>query len=167
MTIYSTLSSPIGELLLVSDDDQLTGIYMQSERHAPRYDNARQRDWERDDHALRQTRRQLQDYFAGTLMEFDLPLAAQGTAFQQRVWKALREIPYGATISYGELARRIGQPTASRAVGLANGQNPISIVVPCHRVIGANGSLTGYGGGIERKQWLLAHETTRRQAKLV
>lgn len=163
MTIYSTLSSPIGELLLVSDDEHLTGIYMQSERHVDK----RQRDWQRDDHALRGARQQLQDYFAGTLTEFDLPLAAQGTVFQQRVWKALREIPYGATISYGELARRIGQPTASRAVGLANGQNPISIIVPCHRVIGSNGSLTGYGGGIERKQWLLAHEATRRQAKLV
>ena len=108
---------------------------------------------------LKRPRAQLQAYFAGELRDFELPLAAEGTPFQQRVWRALCDIPYGETISYGELARRIGQPTASRAVGLANGQNPISIVVPCHRVIGANGSLTGYGGGLARKRWLLAHES--------
>jgi methylated-DNA-[protein]-cysteine S-methyltransferase len=115
--------------------------------------------WKRDDAALSEARAQLQAYFAGELRGFELPLAAEGTPFQQRVWRALCDIPYGETISYGELARRIGQPAAARAVGLANGQNPIAIVVPCHRVIGANGSLTGYGGGLERKRWLLAHES--------
>jgi methylated-DNA-[protein]-cysteine S-methyltransferase len=102
--------------------------------------------------------RQLSEYFAGTRRTFHLPLRLQGTEFQQRVWRELTEIPYGETWSYGQLARRIGNPNASRAVGLANGRNPISILVPCHRVIGADGSLTGYGGGLERKQWLLAHE---------
>jgi methylated-DNA-[protein]-cysteine S-methyltransferase len=102
--------------------------------------------------------RQLTEYFAGTRREFDLPLRLQGTTFQTRVWRELSEIPYGQTWSYGQLAHRIEKPSASRAVGLANGRNPISILVPCHRVIGADGSLTGYGGGLERKRWLLAHE---------
>ena len=154
-TLYSTIASPIGELLLASDGKSVTGLYMQNQKHGAR----RTRDWKRDDAALKQPRAQLQAYFAGELRDFELPLAAEGTPFQQHVWRALCDIPYGETISYGELARRIGQPKASRAVGLANGQNPISIVVPCHRVIGANGSLTGYGGGLERKRWLLAHET--------
>ncbi len=104
------------------------------------------------------TRRQLSEYFAGSRRTFELPLRLQGTAFQQTVWRRLTEIPYGDTWSYGQLAARIGKPGASRAVGLANGRNPIAILVPCHRVIGADGSLTGYGGGLERKQWLLAHE---------
>jgi O-6-methylguanine DNA methyltransferase len=107
---------------------------------------------------LPETRRQLQEYFDGTRTTFDVPLAAQGTEFQQRVWKALCDIPWGETISYGELARRIGDPGASRAVGMANGRNPVSIIVPCHRVIGANGKLTGYGGGMERKAFLIQHE---------
>jgi methylated-DNA-[protein]-cysteine S-methyltransferase len=153
-TLYSTIASPIGELLLTSDGKSVTGLYMHKQKHGAK----RTKDWKRDDAALKQPRAQLQAYFAGELRDFKLPLAAEGTPFQQRVWRALCDIPYGETISYGELARRIGQPTASRAVGLANGQNPISIVVPCHRVIGANGSLTGYGGGLERKRWLLAHE---------
>jgi methylated-DNA-[protein]-cysteine S-methyltransferase len=153
-TLYSTIASPIGELLLTSDGKSVTGLYMQSQKLGAK----QTRDWKRDDAALKPPRAQLQAYFAGELREFELPLAAEGTPFQQRVWRALCDIPYGETISYGELARRIGQPTASRAVGLANGQNPIAIVVPCHRVIGANGTLTGYGGGLERKRWLLAHE---------
>ena len=152
--LYSTINSPIGELLLTVEGNSLTGLYMQS----PKYAAERTDDWRRDDAALSEPRAQLRAYFAGELRRFELPLAFGGTPFQQRVWRTLCEIPYGETISYGELARRIGRPTASRAVGLANGQNPISIVVPCHRVIGANGSLTGYGGGLERKRWLLAHE---------
>ena len=151
---YGMMTSPIGELMLISDGETLTGLYMDNQKHAAKRANAI-----RDEAMVKRPRAQLQAYFAGELREFDLPLAAAGTAFQQRVWRALCDIPYGETISYGELARRIGQPTASRAVGLANGQNPISIVVPCHRVIGANGSLTGYGGGLERKRWLLAHES--------
>jgi methylated-DNA-[protein]-cysteine S-methyltransferase len=102
---------------------------------------------------------QLAEYFAGARRTFNLPLALRGTPFQERVWKMLTEIGFGETWSYGELAKRIGNPQASRAVGLANGANPISIIVPCHRVIGANGTLTGYGGGLERKRWLLSHET--------
>lgn len=152
-TYYGMLASPIGELMLISDGAAVTGLYMQNQKHAARRARA-----VRNEVKLKRPLAQLKAYFAGDLRDFDLPLAAAGTPFQQRVWRALRDIPYGETISYGELARRIGQPTASRAVGLANGQNPISIVVPCHRVIGANGSLTGYGGGLERKRWLLAHE---------
>jgi methylated-DNA-[protein]-cysteine S-methyltransferase len=152
-TLYSTIASPIGELLLTSDGESVTRLHM-------RKNGAwRTGGWKRDDAALSEARAQLQAYFAGELRGFELPLAAEGTPFQQRVWRALCDIPYGETISYGELARRIGQPAAARAVGLANGQNPIAIVVPCHRVIGANGSLTGYGGGLERKRWLLAHES--------
>jgi methylated-DNA-[protein]-cysteine S-methyltransferase len=152
---YSTIASPIGELLLRSDGKSLTGLFMTKQTHGAQ----RTRDWQRDDAALHEARTQLQAYFAGELRAFELPLAAQGTPFQQEVWRALCDIPYGETISYGELARRIGQPTAARAVGLANGQNPIAVVVPCHRVIGANGALTGYGGGLARKRWLLAHES--------
>jgi methylated-DNA-[protein]-cysteine S-methyltransferase len=152
-TLYSTITSPIGELLLTSDGKSVTRLHMRT-NGAWRTDG-----WRRDDAALSEPRAQLQAYFAGELREFELPLAPGGTPFQQRVWRALCDIPYGETISYGELARRIGQPAAARAVGLANGQNPIAIVVPCHRVIGANGSLTGYGGGLERKRWLLAHES--------
>jgi len=153
-TIFSLLDSPIGELLLTGDGESVTGIWMQSHRSEWRRTKA----WRRDDAALASTRVQLSEYFAGERSEFDLPLAAEGTAFQRKVWTALCTIPYGETLSYGELARRIGQPSAARAVGLANGSNPLPIVVPCHRVIGADGSLTGFGGGIERKRWLLAHE---------
>lgn len=153
ISYYGTMPSPVGELMLITDGSALTGLYMQNDKHAARREKAI-----RDDVKLRDAIEQLQAYFEGRLRDFDLPFAATGTPFQQRVWTALCDIPYGETISYGELARRIGQPTASRAVGLANGQNPISIIVPCHRVIGANGTLTGYGGGLERKRWLLAHE---------
>jgi methylated-DNA-[protein]-cysteine S-methyltransferase len=152
---YSSMNSPIGELTLTSDGEALTGISMHKQKHAPRGAKG----WKRDDDALKTARAQLKAYFEGELQDFDLPLAAEGTQFQRRVWQALRDIPYGVTISYGELARRIGQPQASRAVGLANGRNPIAIVVPCHRVIGADGTLTGYGGGLERKRWLLALES--------
>jgi methylated-DNA-[protein]-cysteine S-methyltransferase len=153
-TLYSVLDSPIGELLLTGSDRALTGIWMRSHRD----ERKRTASMLRDDAAFADVRRQLAGYFAGERTAFDLVLAAEGTGFQHRVWSALCAIPYGATISYGELARRIGQPGAARAVGLANGANPIPIVVPCHRVIGADGSLTGFGGGIERKRWLLAHE---------
>jgi methylated-DNA-[protein]-cysteine S-methyltransferase len=153
--IYGSMHSPVGELTLTTDGEALTGVYMHRQKHGPQRDKG----WRRDDQALESARSQLEAYFAGELRDFDLPLAPEGTAFQRRVWKALCGIPYGATISYGELARRIGQPQASRAVGLANGRNPISIIVPCHRVIGADGTLTGYGGGLARKRWLLAHES--------
>jgi methylated-DNA-[protein]-cysteine S-methyltransferase len=155
MKCFTHLESPIGELLLCCDGASLTGLYMDSPGRPP-LDG----DWTEDASAapLPDAVRQLREYFAGTRREFDLPLRLQGTEFQQRVWHSLTEIPYGETLSYGQLAKRIGNPNASRAVGLANGSNPISIMVPCHRVIGADGSLTGYGGGLERKRWLLAHE---------
>ena len=153
-TCWCTIPSPIGDLFLAGDGERLTALYMDSHDDWPKARGT----WQRDDAPFKAVRMQLDAYFAGRLQIFDLPLAATGTAFQQTVWRALAAIPYGVTISYGELARRIGNPNASRAVGLANGCNPLSIVLPCHRVIGANGSLTGYGGGLERKQWLLRHE---------
>jgi len=155
MNAFTYLESPIGRLLLTSDGSALTGLYMEPSRKAQSTDG-----WVQDVNVppLEETVRQLTEYFAGTRRDFDLPLRLQGTAFQQRVWRELTAIPYGGTLSYGELAKRIDKPSASRAVGLANGRNPISILVPCHRVIGADGSLTGYGGGLDRKRWLLCHE---------
>jgi methylated-DNA-[protein]-cysteine S-methyltransferase len=158
MTYYTCIETPIDPILLTSDGTALTGLYMDLDRPGPRV----RKDWVRSDDAapLAEARRQMALYFEGKLSQFDLPLALSGTPFQQQVWEALKEIPYGATISYGELARRIGQPSASRAVGMANGRNPIGIIVPCHRVIGANGKLTGYGGGLPRKEALLAFEAS-------
>ncbi len=155
---YHLLPSPVGNLLLVSDGDALTGLYMSDHKGGPAPEPA----WRRDEGPFARACVQLTGYFVGRLQEFDVRLAPAGTVFQKKVWQELCRIPFGASISYGELARRIGQPTASRAVGAANGQNPISIIVPCHRVIGANGTLTGYGGGIERKKWLLEHESQLR-----
>jgi|HubBroStandDraft_3_1064219.scaffolds.fasta_scaffold50696_2 methylated-DNA-[protein]-cysteine S-methyltransferase len=152
--IVSTIESPIGPLTLTAVGGVLTGVHMHEQRHLPPLPAG----CRRDDAGLAHVTRQLDAYFEGTLTEFDLPMQMQGTEFQRRVWTSLAEIPYGETISYGELARWVGNPNASRAVGLANGRNPIAIVVPCHRVIGADGSLTGYGGGLERKVWLLEHE---------
>jgi methylated-DNA-[protein]-cysteine S-methyltransferase len=156
MNAYIIVESPIGCLLLQTDGVSLTGLYMD----VPGRPVQGMNDWQEDASAgpLPEAVRQLGEYFAGNRREFELPLRLQGTEFQRRVWRALTEIPYGETWSYGELAKHIGNPNASRAVGLANGRNPISILVPCHRVIGADGSLTGYGGGLQRKQWLLAHE---------
>jgi methylated-DNA-[protein]-cysteine S-methyltransferase len=156
MIAYVIVDSPIGRLLLQTDGASLTGLYMD----VPGRPFPGMNDAEENANAgpLPEAARQLQEYFAGNRRDFDLPLRLSGTEFQQRVWRALTEIPYGETWSYGELAKRIGNPNASRAVGLANGRNPIAILVPCHRVIGADGSLTGYGGGVSRKQWLLAHE---------
>ena len=153
-SFYSDMKSPLGLLTLTSDGVALTGLYMENQKYRP----ALPEHCIRDDKRFRSVREQLAAYFAGELRVFDVPLTAEGTAFQQRVWQALRDIPYGVTESYGTLAGRIGKPSASRAVGMANGRNPIGIIVPCHRVLGASGALTGYGGGIARKQWLLAHE---------
>jgi methylated-DNA-[protein]-cysteine S-methyltransferase len=155
MNAFCHFESPIGPLLLVSDATALTGLTMEPSRKSQCTEG-----WTEDPAAapLSATIRQLTEYFNGTRREFDLPLRLQGTAFQTRVWRELIAIPYGHTWSYGQLAKRIDKPSASRAVGLANGSNPIAILVPCHRVIGADGSLTGYGGGLERKRWLLAHE---------
>ena len=150
----TTVQSPIGELTLASDGEALTGLYMTEQRHRPELPAANGD----DDAVLAAAREQLAEYFAGERREFDLPLRPGGTPFQRAVWDALREIPYGETAGYGELANRLGRPGAARAVGLANGRNPIAIVVPCHRVIGAAGALTGYGGGLERKRYLLSLE---------
>lgn len=154
---YSLMPSPVGELLLVGDGAALAGVsFASNKRGRPR--GAVPASWTRDDEALSEARRQLDEYFAGERIDFDLALRPEGSAFQQRVWSLLREIPFGETTSYGQIARRAGQPNAARAVGLANGSNPIPVIVPCHRVIGADGSLTGFGGGLDRKRWLLAHE---------
>lgn len=158
---YTYLESPIGTLLVAGDSNGLQQILFSTDGRPAHPDP----EWQEDASALIEPVRQLKAYFAGELEDFDLTLSPQGTPFQQRVWSELQKIPYGKTISYGELARRIGNPKASRAVGLANGSNPISIVIPCHRVIGSNGKLTGYGGGLPIKEKLLALE--KRQLSLL
>ncbi|MYX73279.1 methylated-DNA--[protein]-cysteine S-methyltransferase [Streptomyces sp. SID3915] len=151
---HTVVDSPYGPLTLVADDGVLAGLYMTEQRHRPPEEIF----GIPDPGPFAETVRQLDAYFAGDLTDFDLPLRLEGTPFQRTVWAELRRIPYGETRSYGELAERLGKPGASRAVGLANGKNPVGIIVPCHRVIGASGGLTGYGGGLERKQRLLAFE---------
>jgi methylated-DNA-[protein]-cysteine S-methyltransferase len=155
---HTVVDSPVGPLTLVAADGVLAGLYMTEQRHRPPGEEFGEPAEDPDGQPFATASRQLKEYFGGERTEFDLELALDGTVFQRLVWTALRNIPYGLTISYGQLADRIGQPSASRAVGLANGKNPIGIIVPCHRVVGADGSLTGYGGGIERKRFLLAHE---------
>jgi methylated-DNA-[protein]-cysteine S-methyltransferase len=152
--LHTTIDSPLGKLLLLSDGQALCGLYMQEGRKPV----AIQPHWQPAQEPFAPVRTQLAEYFDGEREHFEIPLVLAGSPFQNSVWGALQEIAYGETISYGELARRIGDPAAARAVGLANGQNPISVIVPCHRVIGANGSLTGYGGGLERKRLLLGLE---------
>jgi len=159
--IFTYLQSPIGLLLLAADNAGLREITFPKNGMPPSPQPA----WHEDSSAFTEPMRQLRAYFAGELETFDLPLAPGGTPFQQRVWNELCKIPYGETISYGQLAQHIGNPNASRAVGLANGSNPIPIVIPCHRVIGSNGKLTGYGGGLPIKEKLLALE--RRQLRLL
>ena len=159
---FLTMPSPVGELTLAANERGLTALYFERYAHGPAA--AERAGWIADDGrnpasgVLASAREQLTAYFAGQLTRFEVPLAPEGSPFQQRVWEELRRIPFGARSSYGELARRLGNPNAARAVGAANGRNPISIVVPCHRVVGADGSLTGFGGGVERKRWLLEHE---------
>jgi methylated-DNA-[protein]-cysteine S-methyltransferase len=160
--MFSTrYSSPIGELILVGDADRLTELLLPEDHGRPPTISA---DWVEAREPFMPAIAQLDAYFAGELIEFDLPLAPQGTPFQMRVWQELEKIPYGSTATYGQIAQRIGQPKAMRAVGLANGRNPLAIVIPCHRVIGAGGSLTGYGGGLDRKRWLLDLESRRRRS---
>jgi methylated-DNA-[protein]-cysteine S-methyltransferase len=161
MTSFTNIESPIGELLVAGSQHGLTGLYMQD---APRPFKVPS-EWRRDQAALAPAVAEIREYFAGERREFTVPLAPFGNDFELRVWDALREIPYGETVSYGEIARRIGAPSAARAVGLANGRNPIAVIVPCHRVIGADGSLTGYGGGLERKRYLLDLEAAGRFAR--
>jgi methylated-DNA-[protein]-cysteine S-methyltransferase len=160
-TSCTRIESPLGPLQLVADDGGVRRIDFINGRNPVESDPQ----WHEDAGPFRETIRQLRAYFAGDLETFDLNLAPEGTPFQLSVWDRLCEIPFGQTISYGELARRVGNPNASRAVGLANGSNPIPIVIPCHRVIGSNGKLTGYGGGLPIKEKLLALE--RRQLQLL
>lgn len=152
---YAHMESPVGALLLARDDEGLRVISFPSGHKA----RAPEPGWQKTDIAeFDDTTSQLTAYFDGETTEFDLPLKPEGTPFQMAVWEALQDIPYGETISYGELAKRIGKPSASRAVGAANGANPLPIVIPCHRVIGADNSLTGFGGGVDIKEFLLEHE---------
>ncbi len=155
--VYGYLESPVGQLLLVADADHLRGISFPngSRKQDP------QAGWRRDDAWFPETTAQLRAYFAGELREFDLPLLFDGTPFQNTVWRALCDIPYGETTSYGALAEKLGNAKASRAVGAANGANPLPIVAPCHRVIGADSSLTGFGGGVDVKHFLLTHENAK------
>lgn len=152
--LHTFLKTPIGMLLLAGDGHALScvGFPEGSRAMQPKPQ------WPRDDAAFQLARTELTAYFAGALTQFTVPLAPSGTPFQLAVWAALRDIPYGATASYGELANRIGRPSASRAVGAANGANPLPIIIPCHRVIGSSGALTGFGGGLDTKRWLLHHE---------
>ncbi len=152
-TALTRFASPLGELVLTASETALTGVYFENSHYVPRPESQGG-----SSAVLEQACHQLTEYFAGLRRAFDLRLDAAGSAFEHRVWDALRTIPYGTTTSYGELARRLGDPRATRAVGAANGKNPIPIIVPCHRVVGARGELTGFGGGLERKVWLLEHE---------
>jgi methylated-DNA-[protein]-cysteine S-methyltransferase len=156
MTLYGYTNSPVGRLMLTSDDGSLTGLYLQGQKYEPQPGG----DWTRDDSfpLFVTAGTQLAEYFAGTRTRFELPLAPVGTPFQQKVWRQLQTIPYGARLSYGAVACALGEPRATRAVGAAIGRNPVSIIIPCHRVVGSNGALTGYAGGIERKKALLELE---------
>ena len=160
-TCFRVVDSPVGPLTLAGRDGALGHLRMAGQTHEPN-----RAGWTQDDDSFPEAVEQLDAYFAGELKTFDLELDLAGTDFQRRVWSALRTIPYGETRSYGEIAAQIGSPGASRAVGLANGRNPIGIIVPCHRVIGASGSLTGYGGGLDRKRVLLELERSRKPAGL-
>lgn len=151
---FDEFKTPIGLLKIVADANGLCYVVFENNKHEP----PNQQDWKRDRSATRQVREQLNQYFAGERKEFDLATSFTGTDFQQRTWQMLAHIPYGQTWSYGELAKRVGSPKAVRAVGAANGRNPLPIILPCHRVIGSNGKLTGFGGGLPVKQWLLEHE---------
>lgn len=150
--IHTVIGSPIGDLTVIARDGALTGLYVPGMRRGPEDTG------ERADHEFTEVARQLDEYFAGTRTDFDLPLAPEGDEFDMRVWQLLRAIPYGTTRSYGRLARELGDPQLAQAVGKANGRNPLLVIVPCHRVVGADGSLTGYAGGLDRKRFLLALE---------
>jgi methylated-DNA-[protein]-cysteine S-methyltransferase len=163
VTFYREISSPIGPITIAGHDDVLTNLAMHDQTHPP----AGVADWKRDNSAFGEVADQLDSYFAGDLTDFDVQVSLTGTEFQVSVWQGLREIPYGETRSYGQLARSIGNPGAARAVGLANGRNPVAIIVPCHRVIGSGGALVGFGGGLERKQALLDIESDRRAPRLL
>jgi methylated-DNA-[protein]-cysteine S-methyltransferase len=154
---FDEFKSPIGKLRVAVDERGLRYVLFDSNKHPPKHIS----DWLRDRSPTRQAREQLLQYFAGEIKTFELAISFDGTEFQQRTWNQLASIPYGKTWSYSDLAIRVGSPKAVRAVGSANGRNPIPIVLPCHRVIGSNGSLTGFGGGLPIKKWLLEHEGVR------
>ncbi len=156
MLYYDYYQSPRGRMLLVADDKSLTGVYFIGQKYQPRIDG----EWKRDDrHApLRQAKRELAEYFAGTRTRFSVKIAPRGTSFQRAVWKAIAGVGFGKTIPYAELARRAGRPGSARAAGAATGRNPVSIIVPCHRIVGSNGALTGYAGGLAKKRALLELE---------
>lgn len=158
---HVVLDSPVGDLTVVAMDGGLAWLYMEVQRYRPSDEEFGLPGDPRDE-PFAAVAEQLSAYFAGELTEFDLPLNLQGTPFQLSVWNALQEIPYGETTTYGQIAAELGKPSASRAVGLANGRNPVSVIVPCHRVIGSNGDLTGYGGGLDRKRYLLDMERKAR-----
>jgi methylated-DNA-[protein]-cysteine S-methyltransferase len=159
-TYFTTLPSPVGRLTLVGAGDTLVGLYFDDDPHAA----SARAGAIRDERRLRAATTELEEYFAGTRTTFDLPLAPVGSAFQKKVWHALRRIPFGETASYGQIARAIGKPAASRAIGAANHRNPIAIIVPCHRVIGADGSMTGYGGGLRRESRVAGSQSAIRDA---
>jgi methylated-DNA-[protein]-cysteine S-methyltransferase len=156
MIRYTRIHTPLGTLLAIAEGDTLTGLYFEGGRHAPKAS----REWTEDGACapLKRCARQVADYLDGKRKDFDLPLTPSGTAFQQRVWREIARIPYGQTITYAELAKRAGSPGSARAAGAATGRNPLSIIVPCHRVVGSSGSLTGYAGGLDRKARLLRLE---------
>lgn len=158
---YCHVDTPLGTVLLTGDGGALTGVYFTDHLHSPQPGIS----WKHDDDALIEARDQLDEYFDGRRTRFDLAVAVEGSPFERTVWTALSEIPYGETVSYGQLAQSIGRPGAARAVGAANGRNPVCIVVPCHRVIGADGSLSGFAWGVDRKSWLLDHEVATRSAR--
>lgn len=151
--ITRTVPSPVGDLLLVGDGERLSGLFMTNQRHHPVIDAPRT-----DGAAFPDAVAQLDEWFAGSRRDFGLVLAPRGSAFQRQVWDVLRRIPFGETMTYGEVAAQVGRPGSARAVGAAVGRNPVGIVIPCHRVVGAGGALTGYAGGLDRKKWLLDHE---------
>ncbi|TDD61837.1 methylated-DNA--[protein]-cysteine S-methyltransferase [Actinomadura darangshiensis] len=161
---HVVIESPVGSLTLVASDGALSGLYMDMQRHRPPEETFGL-PGDPDSEPFATVAAQLTAYFAGELTDFDLPLNLNGTPFQQSVWAALQEIPYGETVTYGELAVELGKPSASRAVGLANGRNPVGVIVPCHRVVGSTGSLTGYGGGLDRKRYLLDFERKTRSTE--
>ena len=158
MIWFDDFATPIGRLTVAADAQGLRHVLFETNK----YEAAERAEWKRDAAPLRVAREQLEAYFAGERQQFDMPLRPVGTPFQLKVWKTLAEIPFAATWSYGEVAKRIGEPKAMRAVGAANGRNPLPIVLPCHRVIGSDGSLTGFGGGLPIKQYLLRHEAEAR-----
>lgn len=162
MRYYDTFQSPQGGMLLVANDDGLAGVFFNRQKHRPK----KQADWKKSPHhrLLRQAKRELREYFAGQRKRFKVALAPAGTPFQRAVWKAISTVGFGQTISYGELARRARHPGSARAAGAATGRNPLGIIVPCHRILGANGALTGYAGGLKRKSALLELEGVNRKS---